>query len=110
MYKKREHIHFMGIGGIGMSGIAEILRLRGYAVSGCDVGGDAKILDHLRSIGCSIHQGHDSAHVHDADVLVYSSAVKPTDAEILAATTKGIPVISHLPISNFSFIHSGLNK
>lgn len=83
----------MGIGGIGMSGIAEILRLRGYAVSGCDTGGDGKILDHLRSAGCTIYQGHDPAHVHDADVLVYSSAVKPTNEEIIAATTKGIPVI-----------------
>ncbi len=93
MYKKREHVHFMGIGGIGMSGIAEILRLRGYTVSGCDLGGTSKTLEHLRSIGCSIHQGHDVAHIHNADVLVYSSAVKHDSPEIQAALEKGVPVI-----------------
>ncbi len=93
MYKKREHVHFMGIGGIGMSGIAEILRLRGYTVSGCDHGAGSKTLEHLASIGCGIFKGHAQEHVHDADVLVYSSAVKPTDPEIQAALSKGIPVI-----------------
>jgi UDP-N-acetylmuramate--alanine ligase len=93
MYKKREHVHFMGIGGIGMSGIAEILQLRGYTVSGCDLGGSSKTLDHLRSIGCIIYQGHDVAHIHDANVLVYSSAVKQDSPEIQAALEKGIPVI-----------------
>ncbi len=93
MYKKREHIHFMGIGGIGMSGIAEILKLRGYTVSGCDLGTGSKTLDHLAEIGCSIFQGHDTAHIHAADVLVYSSAVGQHDIEVQAALTKGIPVI-----------------
>lgn len=76
-----------------MSGIAEILQLRGYTVSGCDLGGASKTIDHLRSIGCTIYQGHDVAHIHDANVLVYSSAVKQTSPEILAALEKGIPVI-----------------
>lgn len=93
MYKKREHVHFMGIGGIGMSGIAEILRLRGYTVSGCDLGSASKTLEHLKSIGCAIYQGHDVAHIHNADVLVYSSAVKHDSPEIQAALEKGIPVI-----------------
>jgi UDP-N-acetylmuramate--alanine ligase len=93
MYKKREHIHFMGIGGIGMSGIAEILKLRGYTVSGCDLGAGAKTLEHLAAIGCTIYHGHDVAHMHEADVLVYSSAVQQTDVEVQASLTKGIPVI-----------------
>jgi len=93
MYKKREHIHFMGIGGIGMSGIAEILKLRGYTVSGCDAGQGGKTLDHLAHIGCIIYHGHDVAHVHNADVLVYSSAVKRSDVEVQAALAKSIPVI-----------------
>ncbi len=93
MYKKREHIHFMGIGGIGMSGIAEILKLRGYSVSGCDLGAGSKTLEHLAAIGCTIYKGHDVAHIHEADVLVYSSAVQQTDVELQAALHKGIPVI-----------------
>lgn len=93
MYKKREHIHFMGIGGIGMSGIAEILRLQGYTVTGCDLSTNNKTIDHLRSIGCSIATLHDPCHITDADVLVYSSAVDHTNPEVVAAIEKGIPVI-----------------
>lgn len=93
MYKKREHIHFMGIGGIGMSGIAEILRLKGYIVSGCDAATVGKTIDHLKSIGCTISCGHDKNHILDADVLVYSSAVDKQNPELLAALEKGIPVI-----------------
>ena len=76
-----------------MSGIAEILKLRGYTVSGCDLGANTKTLQHLSNIGCTIYQGHDASHVHDADVLVYSSAVKHHEPEILAAMDKGISVI-----------------
>jgi UDP-N-acetylmuramate--alanine ligase len=93
MYKKREHLHFMGIGGIGMSGIAQILRLQGYIVTGCDESKYGKTIDHLSEIGCTISQGHDIEHVHDADVLVYSSAIKKDNPEIVAAVAKGIPVI-----------------
>lgn len=93
MYKKREHVHFMGIGGIGMSGIAEILRLRGYTVSGCDLSGSTKTVQHLQGLGCAIDNKHDKSHINDADVLVYSSAVKQDDPEIIAALEKGIPVI-----------------
>ncbi len=93
MYKKREHIHFMGIGGIGVSGIAEILRLQGYTVSGCDLCKTGKTIDYLEKIGCKISCGHDKDHVVDADVLVYSSAVDRQSPEVLAALEKGIPVI-----------------
>lgn len=93
MYKKREHIHFMGIGGIGVSGIAEIVRLQGYPVSGCDVTTYGKTIEHLASLGCTIYEGHSCKHIEQADVLVYSSAVKQNNEEIQAALTKGIPVI-----------------
>lgn len=94
MYKKREHIHFMGIGGIGMSGIAEILRLQGYTVSGCDASTKTKTVEHLQSIGCQVHEGHHHDHVAMADVLVYSSAITKEHPELQAAIGKQIPVIT----------------
>ena len=93
MYKKNRHIHFIGIGGIGMSGIAAILRRQGYVVSGCDSGGPSEVIDHLLSLGCTVDHKHDPCHIHDADVLVYSSAVDQGNPEVLAALEKGIPVI-----------------
>ncbi|MCF7799491.1 UDP-N-acetylmuramate--L-alanine ligase [Candidatus Babeliales bacterium] len=93
MYKKCKHIHFIGIGGIGMSGIAKILKLKGYTVSGCDECSKSKVISQLSEIGCKIYTGHNSDHIKDVDVLVYSSAVKPESPEVLAALTKGIPVI-----------------
>jgi UDP-N-acetylmuramate--alanine ligase len=93
MYKKNKHIHFIGIGGIGMSGIAEVLRQQGHFVSGCDLSQKSKILDHLEQLGCPIYHGHDESHIEDADVLVYSSAISHDNPEIKAALEKGIPVI-----------------
>ena len=93
MYKGREHIHFMGIGGIGMSGIAEILRLQGYTVSGCDSSTKNKTVEHLQTIGCTVHEGHDASHIEQAEVLVFSSAVSKDNPELQAALAKGIPVI-----------------
>lgn len=96
MYRKNLHVHFVGIGGIGMSGIAEILKRRGYVVSGCDISATSKVLDHLREGGCLLHHGHGVKHVEEADVLVYSSDIKKESAgapEVSAALAKGIPVI-----------------
>ncbi len=93
MYKKQKHIHFIGIGGIGMSGIAEILKLQGYPVSGCDKDLNSKIIDHLREIGCKIHKNHSADHIKDVDVLVCSTAVNKKNEEVAAAIEKGIPVI-----------------
>jgi UDP-N-acetylmuramate--alanine ligase len=93
MYKKKARIHFMGIGGIGMSGIAEILALQGYTVSGCDKGSNNTIISHLQSLGCVITSDHDALHTNQADVLVYSSAISQQHPEVLAALEKGIPVI-----------------
>jgi UDP-N-acetylmuramate--alanine ligase len=94
MYKK-SHIHFVGIGGIGMSGIAKILLAQGYRVSGCDVDLEQKSVEELKSLGCTVHKGNNSQGCHDKsiDVLVYSSAIKPHDPEICAAQERGIPII-----------------
>ncbi len=95
MYRKKAHLHFVGIGGIGMSGIAKILKYQGYLISGCDLDMEQKSVEELREIGCSISQGHNTAACNDSsiDVLVYSSAVKSSSPEISAAQARGIPTI-----------------
>ena len=94
MYKNC-HIHFVGIGGIGMSGIAKILRHQGYTISGCDTDLEQKSIQELQALGCSIYQGNNTPACDSAaiDVLVYSSAIKPDNAEILRAQERGIPTI-----------------
>ncbi len=92
MVKRFRQIHFVGIGGIGMSGIAELLLNLGYRVSGSDRA-ESEITRRLQSLGATVHRGHAQEHVGSADVLVYSSAVRPDNAEILAARERGIPVI-----------------
>jgi UDP-N-acetylmuramate--alanine ligase len=95
MYQKNHHIHFVGIGGIGMSGIATILAKQGYRVSGCDTDVTQKSVLTLRSYGCTVHEGNMSAGCADTsiDVLVYSSAIKQDNPEIVAAQQRGIPTI-----------------
>lgn len=93
MYRKDMHIHFVGIGGIGMSGIAEVLKKRGYTVSGCDASTRSTQLDHLADIGCSISVGHSPDHVETADVVVYSTMVSQKNDEIQRALARKIPVI-----------------
>ncbi|MCL4360920.1 UDP-N-acetylmuramate--L-alanine ligase [Candidatus Dependentiae bacterium] len=94
MYRKG-HIHFVGIGGIGMSGIAKILRYQGYKISGCDQDTDQKSVEDLTKIGCQVFNGNNSplCQSSDVDVLVYSSAIKPDNPEIKWAQEKGIPTI-----------------
>lgn len=95
MYKKNSHVHFVGIGGIGMSGIAKILKLQGYTVSGCDADLEQKSVEDLKNIGCSIYKGNNTPSCHDTtiDVLVYSSAIQTKNPEIAAAQERGIPTI-----------------
>lgn len=95
MYRKA-HIHFVGIGGIGMSGIAKILRTQGYPISGCDSDMDQKSIVDLKKDGCMIFEGNNTTGCHEApiDILVYSSAIRPHNPEIVAAQQKGIPTIS----------------
>lgn len=92
---KKSHIHFLGIGGIGMSGIATILLQQGYRVSGCDLDLEQQSIHNLKARGCSIFHGNNTAGCQDdsIDVLVYSSALKNNNPEIQAAQNKGIPTI-----------------
>ncbi|RPJ64487.1 MAG: UDP-N-acetylmuramate--L-alanine ligase [Acidobacteria bacterium] len=92
MLGRTRRIHFVGIGGSGMNGIAELLANLGYSVSGSDAKRSA-VTERLVSLGVRVHEGHDAAHVGDADVLVYSSAIRPTNPEIVEATRRRIPVI-----------------
>lgn len=85
-------IHFVGIGGIGMSGIAEILLNRGFKISGSDLN-KTEVTDHLESLGVTVYQGHVADNVKDIDVLVYSSAVKLDNPEVREAIERKIPVI-----------------
>ena len=85
-------IHFVGIGGIGMSGIAEILHNLGYQVQGSDVS-DGVNVQRLRDLGIDVAIGHGSAHIENAQVLVASSAIRPGNPEIVAAKARMIPVV-----------------
>jgi UDP-N-acetylmuramate--alanine ligase len=92
MFKRIRHIHFVGIGGIGMSGIAEVLHNLGYAVSGSD-GRESENTRRLVSLGIPVAIGHDAAHLGEADVVVRSSAVAPDNVELVEARRRLTPVI-----------------
>jgi UDP-N-acetylmuramate--alanine ligase len=92
MLGKTRRVHFIGIGGIGMSGIAELLANLGYVVSGSDEK-RSPTTDRLTSLGVRVAVGHDAAHVGEADVVVVSSAVRPTNPEVREAARRQIPVI-----------------
>ncbi|MEA3466687.1 MAG: UDP-N-acetylmuramate--L-alanine ligase [Thermodesulfobacteriota bacterium] len=92
MYKKTQKIHFVGIGGIGMSGIAELLITLGYEVSGSDLS-DSATTRKLQSLGGKVYQGHDGRWVQGADVVVTSSAIRDDNPEVVTALEAGIPVI-----------------
>ncbi len=89
---KTHRVHFIGIGGIGMSGIAELLANLGYAVSGSDETRSA-VTDRLASLGIRITHGHSASAVGDAEVVVVSSAVKASNPEVLEAERRQVPVI-----------------
>ena len=89
---KTRRVHLIGIGGIGMSGIAELLANLGYAVSGSDAK-QSGVTDRLESLGVKVAAGHAAANVGDADVVVYSSAVRPDNPEVVEARARRIPVI-----------------
>ncbi|MFZ7125957.1 MAG: UDP-N-acetylmuramate--L-alanine ligase [Desulfobacterales bacterium] len=92
MYQKTYHIHFVGIGGIGMSGIAELLLNLGYRVSGSDLKA-SDITRRLSQLGGTIHEGHRAEQIQGADVVVKSTAVSEDNPEIEAARSASIPVI-----------------
>ena len=92
MFGKTNHIHFVGIGGIGMSGMAELLYKLGFNISGSDQNSSERT-ESLQTMGLHISEGHSGKNVNGADVVVYSSAVQRDNPEILAAENKQVPVI-----------------
>ncbi|MGA8010600.1 MAG: UDP-N-acetylmuramate--L-alanine ligase [Thiomonas sp.] len=86
------NIHFVGIGGAGMSGIAEVLHNLGYGISGSDLSESATV-QRLRGLGLRVAIGHDGAHVQDVDAVVISTAVQGNNPEVLAARARHIPVV-----------------
>jgi UDP-N-acetylmuramate--alanine ligase len=92
MFRRIQRVHFVGIGGIGMCGIAELLHHQGYRVSGSDLK-EGPTVARLRALGVPVTAGHDAANVGDADVVVYSSAVRPGNPELAEAERRKIPVI-----------------
>ena len=92
MFRKIQHIHFVGIGGSGMSGIAEVLLNLGYRVSGSDLK-RSSVTDRLASLGARTFEGHADAHVGGAQVVVTSTAVRGDNPEVVEARRTGIPVI-----------------
>ncbi len=92
MYRKQYHIFFVGIGGIGMSGIAELLLNLGYRVSGSDIQA-SDVTHRLEHLGGKVFHGHDAAHIRDVDVVVISSAIRQDNPEVRAALEASVPVI-----------------
>ncbi|MDP3149690.1 MAG: UDP-N-acetylmuramate--L-alanine ligase [Ignavibacteria bacterium] len=92
MFKNIKKVHFVGIGGIGMSGIAEILLNQGFEISGSDKN-YSEVTNRLQELGIQVYEGHSSENLKDADVLVYSSAVSIDNPEVKAAIERKIPVI-----------------
>jgi UDP-N-acetylmuramate--alanine ligase len=86
------HIHFVGLGGAGMSGIAEVLLNQGFRISGSDLG-ESTVTRRLVALGAEVFIGHDAAHIEDADAVVTSTAVTADNPEVLAAREKKIPVV-----------------
>src|SRR5665647_1054591 len=87
-----KHIHFVGVGGVGMSGIAEILFNLGYTISGSDLA-DSATLQRLASLGIQTYVGHAASQVAGADAVVTSTAVQADNPEVIAARAKRIPVV-----------------
>ena len=85
-------VHFVGIGGIGMSGIAEVLHTLGYTVQGSDIS-DSPNVQRLRDMGISVHVGHRAENLGEAQVIVVSTAVKADNPEVVAARQHLLPVV-----------------
>jgi len=85
------HVHFIGIGGAGMSAVAQVLLGRGFTISGCDLR-DAETTHRLRKMGCVVHIGHAPAHLQGVDVVVVSRAIPDDTDELDAARRKGLPI------------------
>ncbi len=93
MYGHTHRIHFIGIGGSGMSGLAEVLLNMGYSVAGSDLK-SSEVTDRIVALGGRVFVGHAASNVEGAQVVVYSSAVRPENPELVAARAAGVPVIA----------------
>jgi UDP-N-acetylmuramate--alanine ligase len=87
-----QNLHFVGIGGIGMSGIAEVLHNQGYKVSGSDAA-NSPALERLASLGIRVSVGHQAANLQDAQAVVVSTAINPSNPEVVAARSRKLPVV-----------------
>ena len=96
------HIHLIGIGGSGMSAIAQVLQGRGFVVSGSDMNLN-EITAVLQSNGATIYEGHKAEQIAGADVVVISSAIPETNPEVVAAKAQDIPVLKTRPIFRFAY-------
>jgi UDP-N-acetylmuramate--alanine ligase len=92
MFRKARRLHFVGVGGSGMSGIAEVLLNLGYPVSGSDLASTA-VTRRLKRLGARIHKGHRAGNLKESDVVVVSSAVRPDNPEVVEARRRHVPVI-----------------
>jgi len=101
LLKEKAKIHFVGIGGIGMSGIAEVLLNLGYAVTGSDMA-EGKNVVKLKSLGAQISIGHKTENIQDPTVVVYSSAIDFQNPEIVETLSKKIPLINKYASNNFT--------
>ncbi|GHT64109.1 UDP-N-acetylmuramate--L-alanine ligase [Endomicrobiia bacterium] len=95
MFRKNQNIHFVGVGGAGMSAIAEVLINLGYAVSGSDLK-KTDVTDHLKNIGAKIYIGHNAKNIKSADLIVTSTAVSKRNHEVVAALNNKVPVIPRM--------------
>jgi UDP-N-acetylmuramate--alanine ligase len=92
VFKRYQQVHFVGIGGAGMSGLAEVILTLGYRVTGSDARRN-EALERLERLGAKVHVGHAASHIEGAHVVVYSSAIARDNPELQAARQRGIPVI-----------------
>ena len=95
MFRKTKHIHFVGIGGIGMSGMAELLLNHGFQITGSDINKSERTV-HLSSIGINIFYNHSEKNITSSDVIVYSSAVNENNKELIFGKKKNIPIIIYI--------------
>ena len=84
MLPEARHIHFVGIGGMGMSAIATVLLQLGYSISGSDIA-LSDVTSELQDAGATVFQGHAAAHISGCDIVVISSAISPSNVEVMAA-------------------------
>ena len=90
--RRIKQIHFVGIGGVGMCGIAEVLLNQGYQIAGSDIR-ESQVTQRLRRLGAQIHIGHQASNVEDIDVLVVSTAVAEDNPELVAARARRVPIV-----------------